>query len=47
MLISKVLYSTVEVRALRDQFITFNYSKILYNGLSPEREFLEDAIAAS
>lgn len=22
-----------EVRALRDQFVTFNYAKILYNGL--------------
>ena len=38
-----------EVRSLRDQFVTFNYSKILYNGLyfSPEREFLEAAIVAS
>ena len=38
-----------EVRALRDQFVTYNYSKILYNGLyfSPEREFLEDSIVAS
>ncbi|CUS08709.1 unnamed protein product [Tuber aestivum] len=38
-----------EIRALRDQFVTFNYSKILYNGLyfSPEREFLEDSIASS
>ncbi|KAK6335251.1 argininosuccinate synthetase [Orbilia javanica] len=38
-----------EVRALRDQFVTFNYAKILYNGLyfSPEREFLEDAIISS
>lgn len=38
-----------EVRALRDQFITFNYAKILYNGLyfSPEREFLEDSIVSS
>ncbi|KAF3917128.1 hypothetical protein ABW20_dc0107372 [Dactylellina cionopaga] len=38
-----------EVRALRDQFVTFNYAKILYNGLyfSPEREFLETAIVAS
>ncbi|KAL4922308.1 argininosuccinate synthase [Aspergillus aurantiobrunneus] len=38
-----------EVRALRDQFITVNYSKILYNGLyfSPEREFLEQSIPAS
>jgi argininosuccinate synthase len=38
-----------EVRALRDQFVTFNYSKLLYNGLyfSPEREFLEESIKAS
>ena len=38
-----------EVRALRDQFVTFNYAKILYNGLyfSPEREFLEDSIKSS
>jgi len=38
-----------EVRALRDQFITFNYAKLLYNGLyfSPEREFLEDSITSS
>ncbi|KAL0633712.1 argininosuccinate synthetase [Maublancomyces gigas] len=38
-----------EVRALRDQFVTYNYSKLLYNGLyfSPEREFLEGAILAS
>ncbi|KAI9683161.1 MAG: argininosuccinate synthetase [Trizodia sp. TS-e1964] len=38
-----------EVRALRDQFVTFNYAKILYNGLyfSPEREFLEGSIVAS
>jgi len=38
-----------EIRALRDQFVTFNYSKVLYNGLyfSPEREFLEDSIASS
>ena len=38
-----------EVRGLRDQFITFNYAKILYNGLyfSPEREFLEESIVAS
>ncbi|TQS37555.1 hypothetical protein Golomagni_01966, partial [Golovinomyces magnicellulatus] len=38
-----------EVRALRDQFLTFNYAKILYNGLyfSPEREFLESSIIAS
>src|SRR5690606_37145805 len=38
-----------EIRALRDQFVTYNYSKILYNGLyfSPEREFLEASIVAS
>ncbi|CAG8973990.1 hypothetical protein HYALB_00011568 [Hymenoscyphus albidus] len=38
-----------EVRALRDQFVTFNYAKVLYNGLyfSPEREFLEESIIAS
>ncbi|RKF80368.1 Argininosuccinate synthase [Golovinomyces cichoracearum] len=38
-----------EVRALRDQFLTFNYAKILYNGLyfSPEREFLESSITES
>jgi len=38
-----------EVRALRDQFVTVGYSKILYNGLyfSPEREFLEDSIISS
>ena len=38
-----------EVRALRDQFVTFNYAKLLYNGLyfSPEREFLQDSITSS
>lgn len=38
-----------EIRALRDQFVTVNYSKILYNGLyfSPEREFLEASITES
>jgi argininosuccinate synthase len=38
-----------EIRALRDQFVTFNYAKLLYNGLyfSPEREFLEDSIKSS
>ncbi len=38
-----------EVRALRDQFVTFNYARVLYNGLyfSPEREFLQEAIVAS
>jgi len=38
-----------EVRALRDQFVTFNWSKLLYNGLyfSPEREFIEKSVIAS
>ena len=38
-----------EVRALRDQFVTFTWSKLLYNGLyfSPEREFIEASILAS
>lgn len=38
-----------EVRRLRDEFLTTNYSRILYNGLyfSPEREFLESTIPAS
>jgi len=38
-----------EVRALRDQFVTISYSRVLYNGLyfSPEREFLESSIIAS
>lgn len=38
-----------EIRALRDQFVTFHYAKLLYNGLyfSPEREFLEDSITSS
>ncbi len=38
-----------EVRALRDQFVTFNWSKILYNGFyfSPEREFLQASIIES
>jgi argininosuccinate synthase len=38
-----------EIRALRDSFVTVNYSKILYNGLyfSPEREFLEASIRES
>ncbi|KAI4130916.1 MAG: hypothetical protein LQ347_003200 [Umbilicaria vellea] len=38
-----------EVRALRDQFVIFAYTKVLYNGLyfSPEREFLEKSIVAS
>jgi argininosuccinate synthase len=38
-----------EVRALRDQFVTFHWSKCLYNGLyfSPEREYLQDAVVAA
>jgi argininosuccinate synthase len=38
-----------EVRALRDQFVTIGYSRVLYNGLyfSPEREFLEASIKES
>ncbi|MCJ1370657.1 argininosuccinate synthetase [Loxospora ochrophaea] len=38
-----------EVRALRDQFITQSWSRILYNGLyfSPEREFIEASMLAS
>ncbi|KAF2221164.1 argininosuccinate synthase [Elsinoe ampelina] len=38
-----------EVRALRDQFITFNYAKVLYNGLyfSPEAKFLLQCVKAS
>jgi len=38
-----------EVRALRDQFITFNYAKVLYNGLyfSPEARFLLQCITNS
>lgn len=38
-----------EIRALRDQFVTFNYAKLLYNGLyfSPERAFLSKSIIAS
>ena len=38
-----------EVRALRDQFVTFNYGKVLYNGdyFSPQREFLHTSIIAS
>ena len=37
------------VRAMRDQFITTNFSQILYNGFyfSPEREFITAAIPAS
>jgi argininosuccinate synthase len=38
-----------EIRALRDQFVTVSYSRVLYNGLyfSPEREFLEASIKES
>lgn len=38
-----------EIRALRDQFVTVNYSKILYNGMwfAPEREFLDVSIVES
>lgn len=38
-----------EVRALRDQFVTFNFGRILYNGgyFTPEREFLSATLAAS
>ncbi|KAK2760711.1 argininosuccinate synthetase [Arachnomyces sp. PD_36] len=38
-----------EVRSLRDQFVTTNYSRLLYNGLyfSPEREFIQSSIPAS
>jgi argininosuccinate synthase len=37
------------VRALRDQFVTIEWSRVLYNGLyfSPEREFLHASILAS
>ncbi|KAM3079497.1 argininosuccinate synthetase [Clarireedia jacksonii] len=35
-----------KVRSLRDQFVTFNWSELLYNGLyfSPEREFIENSL---
>ncbi|KAI9812624.1 MAG: argininosuccinate synthetase [Pycnora praestabilis] len=38
-----------EVRALRDQFVSFNYAKVLYNGMwfSPEREYLSACLWAS
>lgn len=38
-----------EVRALRDQFVTFHWSRILYCGhyFSPEREFLHASIIES
>jgi argininosuccinate synthase len=37
------------VRALRDQFVTIEFSRILYNGyfFSPEREFITASIPAS
>jgi len=37
------------VRALRDQFVTIEFSRILYNGhfFTPEREFITSAIPAS
>ncbi|KAK0444860.1 argininosuccinate synthetase [Armillaria borealis] len=37
------------VRALRDQFVTVEFSRILYNGhfFTPEREFITSAIPAS
>ncbi|GKV58046.1 argininosuccinate synthetase [Collybia sordida] len=37
------------VRALRDQFVTIEFSKILYNGhfFTPEREFITSSIPAS
>ncbi|KAL1994407.1 hypothetical protein VTN49DRAFT_3076 [Thermomyces lanuginosus] len=38
-----------QVRSLRDQFVTHNWSNLLYNGhyFSPEREFLENSIIFS
>ena len=38
-----------EIRALRDQFVTIGWSRVLYNGLyfSPEREFLHASIIES
>ena len=38
-----------EIRALRDQFVTIGWSRVLYNGLyfSPEREFLQASIIES
>jgi len=37
------------VRSLRDQFVTHNWSELLYNGLyfSPEREFVENSLLFS
>ncbi|MCJ1312537.1 hypothetical protein MMC25_006211 [Agyrium rufum] len=38
-----------KVRSLRDQFVTHNWSELLYNGLyfSPEREFVENSLVFS
>jgi len=38
-----------KVRSLRDQFVTHNWSELLYNGLyfSPEREFIENSLIFS
>jgi argininosuccinate synthase len=38
-----------KVRGLRDQFVTYNWSELLYNGLyfSPEREFIENSLLFS
>lgn len=38
-----------KVRSLRDQFVTYNWSELLYNGLyfSPEREFIENSLVFS
>lgn len=38
-----------KVRSLRDQFVTHNWSELLYNGLyfSPEREFIENSLVFS
>ncbi|OAA65849.1 argininosuccinate synthase [Niveomyces insectorum RCEF 264] len=38
-----------KVRSLRDQFVTHNWSELLYNGMyfSPEREFVENSLLFS
>lgn len=38
-----------KVRSLRDQFVTHNWSELIYNGhyFSPEREFLENSLVFS
>ncbi|KAI2604193.1 argininosuccinate synthase [Hypoxylon fragiforme] len=36
-----------KVRELRDQFVTISWSRQLYNGISPEREFVENSIIFS